>query len=1021
MSGSTSVGVISLDLVIKEKLTEQLEKIRRTAEASVSKPFEEAEKKAAEALNETAKSAAKAVDETAKSAEKAAAKTREAFEKAAKPMKYEVYDSAAIQAQVDKIAEELSKPKQKFEELTQEMRDALGNYEVPTDKVERLNSEIELTQEKIGLLQAKWQELQASLSSAETDSAAAKIAEQINSIESRISSLYGTIETKRAQIDKLSDTSAQKDLRLTEMKEEYELRLEVLRERCEEQITSLKERNAAKLQAIEAQYAAKLEAADESRAAAQQKLHAKTAASLTSKVGGAFTRLRRTGTGSLNAIRSGMNSVGRAAGNLTAPVNKFGNSLKNAARRIFLMAGVLSVFKSMRSALTEAAKDNEDFAKSLNDIKANLSVAFQPIIDAAMPAINELMAGLAAATQQIAAFIAALFGTTYAEAAKKVKKTKELAKEAQKAAATYLNSYDEMNVAPSSSDKSSDSSDSESGGVDYSKLDPDVKLPDWAEKMKDAIRSGDWNGVGKLLADKVNKALGNIKWDKLKKKVKAGAKGLADGLNGFTDNLDWKLVGSTLAEGMNTALIGLDTFITTYHWDKLGSGIADMLNSAIDKADWGLVGKTLGDNLNAAIDTAYAFVTTFDFSVFGSSLSDSVNTFFETADFAKAGTTLGESIKGILDTGIAFLEGVNWQKVGTRIAEFLENIDWSGIASRAFRLLGDAIGAALSVLYGFIGKLIPKIQKHFEDEFDRMNTGNIGLDIVLGIMAGILDGFMNIQRWIWDHIYMPFISGIKNAFGINGSDGSKQMRSQGANIMAGLLGGISSKIAELKKKASELKDKFLAPVKEINPFINGSFKENFSKAWTGIRRVLSIQWEYMVEVVKAPVNKIIDIINGMTSAVAGGFTKLLDGIESVVNSVADAMNSLSFDIPDWVPEWGGNTYGFSIPYIDLPSVDIPEIPHLAKGGLVTQPTLAMVGDNPSAGSDPEAILPVSKLSEMLDSGRLAEAVELLREIADLIRSLDLTVIAKIDDKALFTIVQRLASEYKRRTGRSAFE
>lgn len=1020
MSGSTSVGVISLDLVIKEKLTEQLEKIRRTAEASVSKPFEEAGKKAAEALNETAKSAAKAVDETAKSAEKAAAKTREAFEKAAKPMKYEVYDSAAIQADVDKRAEAFAKQKQKVQELTQEMREALGNYEVPTDKVERLNSEIELTQEKIGLLQAKWQELQSSLSSAEADSAAAKLAEQINSLESRISSLYGTIETKKAQIDKLSDASAQKDMRLTEMKEEYELRLEVLRERCEEQITSLKERNAARLQALEAQYAAKLEAAEESRAAAQQKLHAKTAASLTSKVGGAFMRLRSTGTGSLNAIRSGMNSVGRAAGKLTAPVNKFGTSLKNAARRIFLMAGVLSVFKSLRSAVTEAAKDNEEFAKSLNDIKANLSIAFQPIIDAALPAINELMAGLAAATQQIAAFIAALFGTTYAEAAKKVKKTKELAKEAQKAAATYLNSYDEMNVAPSSSDKS-DSSDSEDGGVDYSKLDPDVKLPDWAEKMKDAIRSGDWNGVGKLLADKVNKALGNIKWDKLKKKVKAGAKGLADGLNGFTDNLDWKLVGNTLAEGMNTALTGLDTFITTYHWDKLGSGIADMLNSAIDKADWGLVGKTLGDNLNAAIDTAYAFVTTFDFSGFGTSLSDSVNSFFETADFAKAGTTLGESIKGILDTGIAFLEGVNWQKVGTKIAEFLENIDWSGIASKAFRLLGAALGAALGTLRGFIKELIPKIQKHFEDEFERMNTGNIGLDIVLGIMAGITDGFMNIQRWILDHVYKPFADGVINAFGINGSDGSKKMSAQGAKIVSGMLNGITSKVSELKKKAAELKDEFLKPVKEINPFINGTFKDDFSKAWTGIRRVLSIQWEYMVEVVKGPVNKIIDIINGMTSAAAGGFTQLLNGIESVVNAVADAMNSLSIDIPDWVPEWGGNSYGFSIPYIDLPSVDIPQIPHLAQGGLVTQPTLAMVGDNPSAGSDPEAILPVSKLSEMLDAGKLAEAVELLREIAELIRTLDLTVIAQIDDKALFTIMQRLSQEYKRRTGRSAFE
>ena len=42
-----------------------------------------------------------------------------------------------------------------------------------------------------------------------------------------------------------------------------------------------------------------------------------------------------------------------------------------------------------------------------------------------------------------------------------------------------------------------------------------------------------------------------------------------------------------------------------------------------------------------------------------------------------------------------------------------------------------------------------------------------------------------------------------------------------------------------------------------------------------------------------------------------------------------------------------------------------KVPALAKGGLAHAPTLAMVGDNPNAGVDPEVIAPLSKLKSMI--------------------------------------------------------
>jgi hypothetical protein len=52
---------------------------------------------------------------------------------------------------------------------------------------------------------------------------------------------------------------------------------------------------------------------------------------------------------------------------------------------------------------------------------------------------------------------------------------------------------------------------------------------------------------------------------------------------------------------------------------------------------------------------------------------------------------------------------------------------------------------------------------------------------------------------------------------------------------------------------------------------------------------------------------------------------------------------LSFSVPDWVPGLGGKGW------------DVPDIPMLANGGIVTRPTLALIGE-----SGPEAVIPLNR-------------------------------------------------------------
>ena len=91
-------------------------------------------------------------------------------------------------------------------------------------------------------------------------------------------------------------------------------------------------------------------------------------------------------------------------------------------------------------------------------------------------------------------------------------------------------------------------------------------------------------------------------------------------------------------------------------------------------------------------------------------------------------------------------------------------------------------------------------------------------------------------------------------------------------------------------------------------FITGVFAGNWSQAWSGVVTTLGGIFEGIVAVVKAPINAVIGLIN---SAISG-------------------LNSISVDIPDWVPVVGGKHFG----------INIPSIPMLATGGFTEGITIA---------------------------------------------------------------------------------
>ncbi|MPN26591.1 hypothetical protein SDC9_174016 [bioreactor metagenome] len=94
-----------------------------------------------------------------------------------------------------------------------------------------------------------------------------------------------------------------------------------------------------------------------------------------------------------------------------------------------------------------------------------------------------------------------------------------------------------------------------------------------------------------------------------------------------------------------------------------------------------------------------------------------------------------------------------------------------------------------------------------------------------------------------------------------------------------------------------------------------------------------------------------DFIKGITDSIEGFFKAMVNGVIRALNSMINGLNKLNVDIPDWVPGIGGKSLGFNI----------PNIPYLAKGGIVDQPTLAMVGERGK-----EAVVPLENNTEWMD-------------------------------------------------------
>lgn len=179
-----------------------------------------------------------------------------------------------------------------------------------------------------------------------------------------------------------------------------------------------------------------------------------------------------------------------------------------------------------------------------------------------------------------------------------------------------------------------------------------------------------------------------------------------------------------------------------------------------------------------------------------------------------------------------------------------------------------------------------------------------GVNAVWGFIKNVFSDFSN-------YLDSVFATDWTNTFGVFG------------NIINAFLANTSNTWDSIKKIFGGVID-----------FVAGVFSGDWARAWEGVKNIFGGIMEGLGAVFKSPLNIVIGLIN----------------------MAIDGLNSISIDIPKFVPGVGGKHFG----------VNLPKMNYLYEGGIIDRPTFlngnTVVGDSyKGVGRQAEAVIPLGQM------------------------------------------------------------
>lgn len=583
---------------------------------------------------------------------------------------------------------------------------------------------------------------------------------------------------------------------------------------------------------------------------------------------------------SSNAVISGLKRISSGVFAIHKTTNKSTFSLKRMLATSLLMAAVFRGISGAMSGVTTgfqnlaqySQRTNADISllmSSLTQLKNSLATAFAPILTVIAPILSSFIDMLSRTATYVGMFFASLTGQKTFTKAVKVQenyaaglgKIATNADKAAKALKRYLSPLDEMSRYETESDSDSGANSGDGGytaptpGQMFEKVPIENKIKKIADKIKKFIKSEDWEGLGKFLADEINKGMRHvydaISWKKAGPKITKFVRAFTRTFNSLVKYLDFDLLGRMIGAGVNTAirtanlLIGnggidfkqlgskiaqglkgaireiswvelgnllgnyfmiswhlLNGFVTDMSkkndagltgWAELGKALGKAVNGLFDKVDFSEIAITLTTGLNGTFELLGNFTKTVKWDDLEKNVTDGLNTAFSNMKWEDAGKSLNDFIGNLVGFLVGILKNTNWEEFGEGLGTMLSEIDWGKYLWDMIIAIKDAIGNLFDGLEkgGTAGKIAAFLGKAFLAVKIAQITG---LDSLIKLLIGAIG-----KKLFTSENIASIASSLKNLF----SGGSKE-----AGELLGDLGeaaaGSGSKFGMLAKELAPL-------------------------------------------------------------------------------------------------------------------------------------------------------------------------------------------------------------------------
>ncbi|MBE6959966.1 MAG: hypothetical protein E7448_04500 [Ruminococcaceae bacterium] len=372
-----------------------------------------------------------------------------------------------------------------------------------------------------------------------------------------------------------------------------------------------------------------------------------------------------------------LREIGRSAASGNGGLNKMVQSIRNMGIVSLGMRVVSSVLGEVKSIITGYITQNEQLNTSVTALKTQLGEALAPAIHLVVGALEKLMPMVTRLSNGISHVFTSLFGD--------IKSTTNSINQAVEETSDSLYGFDQITK------ESDDSEDKPASSTPQLTTQPAwvKKLTGWLQQIKKAFKAGDWNGLGKIMADGINSAFKAL------------------------DDID---VGVKVGTFINNALRTIRSFVTGVDFSEIGSTLGRKFTQMIERINWNKAGETIGATILALPKMLVSFV---------------LNT-----NWAEVAQSISECLMSALKSISEWIKETDWLKLGNCIVDFIANVDWLGFASNLYSLLGEALTASVKLLWGALDNIATRISNYLGQR--------LAEDGALGILSGISQGIADL-------------------------------------------------------------------------------------------------------------------------------------------------------------------------------------------------------------------------------------------------------------------------------------